>query len=457
MNDSGGAPPLATGGFGVFAQLTRALRHAAGRDALFFSIVNETRRLVPYRQAALLLDGGDGRLRVEAMSGVPVVNRQAPLVRWLESAAAAIARDPAAGDRPLPIASDDPDRPYAAAIAEGRGNHGTGNVLWCPLVSPGGQLMGALWLERAEAWREPEILLLAELTDAQAHALWTLSGWRAGTRGRWRRLAFRAAAAVAIVGFMAVPVHRAALAPVEITPRDPEVVAAAIDGVVRSFQVQPNQRIEAGDPLFRLDDTDRRAQVEVAGKALEIARAELRQASQGALGGRRDAPRLAALEAEVALREVELEHAREQLGRTQARAGRGGVALVPDPQDWIGRPVATGERVMLVADPAEVQARAWLPVRDAMPLRPGAPVRLFLDVDPLTPLDGRLVHANHDAEQVPDGGMAYRVTIALDADAGGPAPRIGLTGTARIEGDRVPLFLYLFHRPIAALRQSIGF
>ena len=35
--------------------------------------------------------------------------------------------------------------------------------------------------------------------------------------------------------------------------------------------------------------------------------------------------------------------------------------------------------------------------------------------------------------------------------------RIGLRGTARIEGDEVPLFLYLFRRPIAVLRQAVGF
>ena len=96
-----------TGGFGVFAQLTRALRHAPGRESLYFSIVNETRRLLPYRRAALLLADRQGRLRVAALSGVPVVERQAPLVRWLEAAAAAIlARQEGAPDEVRPIAAE---------------------------------------------------------------------------------------------------------------------------------------------------------------------------------------------------------------------------------------------------------------------------------------------------------------------------------------------------------------
>lgn len=447
--------PPAVGGFGVYAQLTRALRHAASADALQFSIVNETRRLVVYRQAALLLDRGDGRLRVAAVSGVPVVERQAPLVRWLERAAATVALGGTGDSRPRAL-DDAADSPYAPLLHEGLEAFGAVRVLWCPLVAPDGRRLGVLWLDRPDPWREAELLLLGELADAQAHALHALAGGRRTARRPWRRGAIRLVLAAVLVGVLLVPVRRAALAPADITAREPEVVAAPIDGVVRAFHVHAGQTVAAGDPLFSLDDTDRRARVEVAEKAVEIARAEYRQASQGALGGRRDAPRLAALEAQVALREVELDNARQQLSRTRAQAGRSGIAILPDPQDWIGRPVATGERVMLVANPVETEARAWLPVHDAMPLEVGAPVRLFLDVDPLTPIDGRLVHANHEAEEVPGQGMAYRVTVALDPAPGQPPPRIGLKGTARITGDRVPLVFYLFRRPLAALRQSVG-
>lgn len=445
----------AAGGFGVFAQLTRALRHADSIEALRFSIVNETRRLVNYRQASLLLDRGDGVWRVEALSGIPVVERQAPMVRWLEQVAATVRAGPAAPGQIRPL---DPSGQGAlgALLAEGRGAFGVVYPLWCPLVAPGGQPLGVLWLDRPEPWREPEALLAGELVDAQAHALLALSGGH--RRPSWRRPAVWLALAAVVLALLALPARRAALAPVEIVPRDPEVVAAPIDGVVRTFQVRPNQTVAAGDPLFVLDDTDRRAKADVAEKALEIARGEYRQASQGALGGRRDAPKLASLEAQIALKEVELENARQQLDRTQARAGTPGIAIMPDPQEWIGRPVTTGERVMVIADPAKTEARAWLGVRDVLPLEPGAPVRLFLDADPLSPVDGRVVRAGHDAEEVPGGALAYRVTVALDpAAAGRAALRIGLKGTARIEGDRVPLFLYLFRRPISALRQAIGY
>lgn len=426
---------------GVLVGLLREAREAETPQALGFVMVNAARRLLPYDQALLLRSGDGANWRVVAASGASRVERGAPLIRWLERTAA--------------------DKKFAAAAralrelemtAGERNEIGLHRPLWVPLIEPGGTLVGALLLDRAEPWREAEAALLTELAAGCAHALRALEGGRRPVRGGRRGLA---ALGVLAVGALFIPVQRAALAPVEIVARDAEVVAAPIDGTIRGFEVRPNQRVEPGDPLFTLDDTDRRARLDVAEKALDVARVEHRQASQGALGGKRDASKLAALEAQIALKEIELDNARRQLERTRARAGRSGVALLPDAQEYIGRPVAAGERVMLVADPTEIEARAWLAAHDALPVADGAAVRIFLDVDPLKPLDGQVVRIHHEAEETPSG-MAYRVVVALDP-TGENAPRIGSRGAARIDGDRAPLFLYLFRRPIAALRQAVGF
>lgn len=48
---------------------------------------------------------------------------------------------------------------------------------------------------------------------------------------------------------------------------------------------------------------------------------------------------------------------------------RDGIALFDDPTEWIGKPVTTGERIMRVAAPEDVEVEAWLPVGDAVPLK----------------------------------------------------------------------------------------
>ena len=75
------------------------------------------------------------------------------------------------------------------------------------------------------------------------------------------------------------------LAPVEITARDPLIVSAPMDGVIKEIFVKPNQRIKKGQSLFSLDDTATRNEYEVSKKALSVARAEYMRATQKGFHG----------------------------------------------------------------------------------------------------------------------------------------------------------------------------
>jgi hypothetical protein len=61
---------------------------------------------------------------------------------------------------------------------------------------------------------------------------------------------------------------------------------------------------------------------------------------------------------------------------------------------------------------------------------------------------------SYQAEPTTSGILAYRVKAELDAED--QLPRIGLMGTAKISGNRVPLIYYLFRKPISAARQWLG-
>ena len=143
----------------------------------------------------------------------------------------------------------------------------------------------------------------------------------------------------------------------------------------------------------------------------------------------------------------------EQLGRASVTAPRDGMVLFDSPSEWIGKPVQTGERVMRVADPDAVEIEAWVPVGDAIPLAEGAPLRLYLAADPLTAVQGRVRYMAYDAVARPDGSYAYRLRASLDQAQG---PRIGLKGTAKLQGERVPLAYWILRKPWAAIRQFVA-
>jgi len=293
---------------------------------------------------------------------------------------------------------------------------------------------------------------MTHLSDAWAHARRDILGPRAPRR-RWSPSLVVKIGAVLAALVLFIPVSQSALAPAEVVAHLPELVAAPLDGVIKTVHVAPNSPVAKGDLLFSFDDTTLAGRMEVAEEELLVARTALRTAQQGAFRDPRRNAEVALLAARVALSEAQRDYIRSQVARKDVRAGRDGVAVFRDASDMEGRPVTTGERVMLIARPHGTELRIDLPVADAVVLEPGAPVRLFLDRNPLTPVDAVLEYAGYEAGMSASGVLSYRLIAQFSDEV---PPRIGLRGTAKVQGDNVPLFLYLFRRPIATLRQWLG-
>lgn len=432
----------------VLLQLEHEARHAPDEAALRFIVVNRTRALLEYRQAVLAQYNPHGKPRVVAISGVAEVDRNAPFVRWVERLLAQLDTQ-TLPDKPRTVTAEQVKSHEAHEWPEWSAQHG----LCCPLLRGDAQPIGLLWLSREQPWNESEQLLAGHLADAYAHA-WSALQIR---RPRYllprpsRRVLIIVAVLVALL--LLVPVRQSALAPAEVVPHNPVVVAAPLRGVIAGFEVKPNSPVKKGQELFHYDDTDFKAKYLVAEKALSVAQAEFLQASQDAFHNAQSSAQTGVLRARIALRTSERDYAQEQLRRTIVTAQRNGIAVYTDPDDWIGKPVVIGERIMQLADPGDTQLRVDLPVADAMSLQPGADVVLFLDTDPLHPLEARVTHASYEAEPTPGGILSYRVYAHFISHT---SPRIGLQGTAKLYGPRVALAYYLFRRPIGALRRWLG-
>ncbi|MEO5362276.1 MAG: HlyD family efflux transporter periplasmic adaptor subunit [Magnetococcus sp. DMHC-8] len=438
--------------------------HAATTPAaLGYVAVNETLFLVPYRQAALwqthasAASGG----RIVAVSGLPVVDPDAPYIQWLTAVLHHLdTRQPA-------VAMVD-----AAGLPDHLGRHWRewlpSHALWLPLRLPAldgegenSQRVGGLLLVREHSWSEGEQHLLVHLGQGMAQVWWGLLARRPWWRRLWvQRPATRTLFWLSVVGgLLAWPVQQSVLAPAEVVAWQPAVVRAPLDGVVDAFLVTPNQSVQTGQPLLKLDTTRLRNRLEVTGKEWEVAQAEYRQAVQSALQDSRSKAKLALLLGRMQQKEADLAYVRSQLERVTLLAPRDGVAVFSDENDWVGRPVSVGERLLMLADPRQVELEIRLPVADALPAvmqDSGAAVRveLFPATDASHSLSARLRHASYRADLTPEGVLAY--TLRARFDEGEPLPRLGLRGTAKLYGEPVRLFHYLFRRPLAAARQVLG-
>ena len=432
-------------------QLERMVRAARTQQELQFLIVNETRRLISYRQVALLtpLTPCSQHYEVRAVSSVPVVDRAAPLPQWIERLIREL-RSTSANHGIRQVTEADCPGQLRADWEEFTAGHG----LWCPLKHPDEQILGGLWLTRDQPWQGHEVTVLQRLVEAYAYA-WRAVGPSNTARWRWglsRTMTWLLAATM--VGALAIPVPMSTLAPAKIVAKDPIIVSAPIDGVIAEVIVAPNSAVAKGDVLFRYEDTTFRSEYHLAERNLEVAMAQYRRAAQGSFVEANQKADVPLLKAEVQLRETERNYAHEQLTKVEVVAEQAGLALYTDKSDWVGKPVVVGQRIMELANPQQLEVRIDLPVEDAIVLREGTPVALFLNANPFSSVPATVSHASYHAEVLPNNTLAYRVTAKLDQN---PSEfRIGWQGSAKVYGQQVTLFTYLFRRPISVIRPWIG-
>ena len=151
---------------------------------------------------------------------------------------------------------------------------------------------------------------------------------------------------------------------------------------------------------------------------------------------------------------AEVSYLNEQLQRTRVLAPKAGLVLMDDPAEWIGKPVAVGERVLRIAAEGDLEVEVWVPLSDAIALPTEASVTLYLNASPLSPVSARLRYMAHEAVTRPEGYQAYRARAVLTKAT---QYRVGLKGTAKLQGERVPFGYWIMRRPFAMLRSYLGY
>ena len=415
---------------------------------LMFSLCNDARRFAPFRQAFALQRHGPGRFHVKAASSLSAVDRDAPLIRWIEKIVARLAQDVDISEQhffSLPSYCDESDEEAASYPFPA--------FLWTPLKD-GERTVGGFLTAREAPWDEGDRAVAARCGALYAHAWRSLKGRDKIIRKRIVTPKRLAACAVALLAAALWPVSITALAPVEVVPLKPLVVTAPIDGVVKEILPEPGEAVEAGATVVTFEDLQYRNEFAVADQNEAVAEARYLRASQGAINDFQDKRDVEIAKAEFELAKAERAFAADVLEKTDVKAVQSGLAVYSDRRDWVGRPVAAGEAILQIADPSLVRFAIDLPVKESLVLKDGAPVKVFLDSDPLNPLEAMLVETGYKSRPDERDVLSYRLYATLKAS--GEEPRIGLQGMAKVHGDKAPLIYVLLRRPLGALRQLTG-
>lgn len=449
-------PAKAFQALGTMHQLTLEAFLCHSPEELIFRILNRTTLVAQYGRA-FLWSFSNNTPKALGISGKSELNTRTPLLRnYSELVGSLMTRDTACrlDESLFPKALD-----TWKTLNEGE-NQGL-NVLWLPLLVDG-QVVAALWLERwpgSAPWEEREIRLLSSLMVAYG-AAWDKLVLRPSAFTRLRRVITRSRILVtfllSILLLATLQVQLRIVAPCEVIPDQPKVMAAPLDGVIAEILVKPGDTVDVGTPLFRYDERIIREEWNIARQQVEVIRSDLNRAEVKAFQSDEARSLILQLENKLKQEELRLKLAELKMEKIVVKASASGVVLVDAPHEWQGRPVTMGERILSVINPAKTRLTIWLPEKDNIEFNPESPVLVFLSVMPHTTLKARLDYVSKHITQNREGVPCFRSEAEWLTNHE-LKMKIGLTGTALLYGERVSAGYWLLRKPWAALRQYFGF
>ncbi|MEO1706639.1 MAG: HlyD family efflux transporter periplasmic adaptor subunit [Pseudomonadota bacterium] len=417
---------------------------------LFAHLTNEARRVLGFRQAFVLRRPvKKAPFKVVNASSIPVIDREAPMIRWIEKLTRRLISDVGEADQhifSLPA--------YCDANDEEKSTYPFTEFCWTP-IRDGEAVVGGYVVTREVPWTKNDLALMTRLCDVYGHSWMAIHGRGRLTRARLVTRKRSLVAGLVLAAIAMIPVPITALAPAEVSPAEPFIVAAPFNGVVKSILVDQSATITSGEPIVAFEDVRQRNEFEIADRQAAVTAARLQGVAQRAIADPQVKRDLAVAQAEFDLATVERDYAAELLAKTTLYAPQDGIAVYSDKRDWVGRPVAAGEAILEIADPRNVQFTIDLPVDESIVLKEGARVKVFLDSDPLNPIAATLTRTSYEPRTDDRNIMSYRLSAHLD-ETGETLPRIGIQGTAQVYGQKAPVIYAVLRRPLAALRQMTG-
>lgn len=430
--------------------LEQRLRNA-DKGELPFIIANETAKIVSYQQAILWQPHLSGKKQIRAVSGVTTPDPHGPFFLWFKKNLPAIRQH----INPKEIAffsSDQLPRHIRHAWDAWFPPH----ALWAPLPGPDKGMFGVLVMVRPDPFHEGDKALMQHLSGAFGHALAHENATRSLKKNIFQKIRKKTLPGLLLVIFLVlffVPIKQFTLTSAEVVPVDPVIIRSPLDGLIKTFFRKPNDVVTKGDALFELDDIKLISQRNIAAQRLKIAKAELLQAQQMAFNNMEAKARIPILNQRIALEQAELNYINDLLKRIVVHASQDGILIFEDPDEWIGRPVEIGQKILLLADPGNIELKISMPVQEAVELGNYGPVDFFLNISPAHPFKATVNHISYSTHITLENTVVYRIWASFSSVP--ETARIGLQGTAKVYGPSTRLGLWALRKPINLIHRWV--
>ncbi|TAK77455.1 MAG: HlyD family secretion protein, partial [Gammaproteobacteria bacterium] len=334
------------------------------REFGFFT-TNETHRLIPYHTACLWQRRGYVGQMILAQSGVAEIDAHAPSNQWLVEFIGKIQQ------------TDNAKIIHKVNLAELEGDDNENffpkAVLWCPFLNKSNELSGGLLFFRETDFTQSEIKMITWLIASYQYTWQILNKHK--LKPSWKKVKehhLRIGVTFFIIAILLFPIRLSVLGTATVVPKDPVLINAPLHGVIKTFAVKPGQYVHANQLLLSFDKTDLIADKEVNQKNFQLTEAKLRTAVNGSFDNKEARFEIPILQAQLNIDKAHVDYTNALLAKADVFSPSAGVVVFDSKEDWIGQPVETGTRILVIADPKNVQLRVMLPIANMIQLEVGA-------------------------------------------------------------------------------------
>jgi len=422
------------------------------RQTLIFSILNDTIHAIRYDRA-VLWNMEKSKPQILGISGQSEPNKDARLTKqWL--ALVSVINNPEEAQL-ITAENITGETEIWNDYVEGT----KASVIWLPIKHDDKIVLG-LWLEIFGTIQNPESVkntldfLSTYLTPAYGSAWNNLKPKFSMKEKGFGKKPFFLGLFTVIVASLIIQVPLRIVAPCEIVANDPFLITAPLDGIIEEVIVDPGESVQENDILIEYDKRVPLRNLKVAQKEVDILKAESNRARTLGFDDKRSRTELGILSLKLEKEKINLNLAKWQASKLTVRAPNSGIVMLDNPDNWRGKPVQVGEKILSINDPKNTKIRIWIPENDNVVLDPGTTIKVFLNINPEDSYNANIIYIANES------GLSDDYLPSFVAEANWVAQpdnvKLGLKGTSILYGERVSLLYYVIRKPWASARSFLG-
>ncbi|MBA2369231.1 MAG: HlyD family efflux transporter periplasmic adaptor subunit [Candidatus Protochlamydia sp.] len=418
---------------------------------LIFIMVNDTFQVMKYDRA-ILFSKQKEKVKILGVSGLTDLNSQTEVTTRLRRAIQELKNYQEARLLTPEDFSSLKDWDYLQSLR-------ASTVYWLPLKVENEEL--GLWLEiyddpnlATKLFQNFSPLLKDFLTPAYVTA------WKKFKHQPWRKAStyfnkkYIGLASLLLLALLTlIPVRLRIVAPCEVVAINPYVLTAPLDGIIEKVLVRPGEEIKKDQILYEYDKKVPYHKLQATVKDVQILQEELNQSYALATEMTEEATKLGYLNIKLKKSQDELKFIKRQINLLTGKSPLNGLVSMDNPDEWRGKPVRIGEKIMTISSKEETKVRIWIPEYDNINFDKKLPVSIFLNTIPTKTFQAKIIFISPEV-QVAEGELpGYEAEAEWISQE---TPKLGLKGSAVLYGERVSILYYLLRKPISAIRKFMG-